>query len=398
MFYIYIIKRFFESVAISPLIYIGRLFYKSCLFQKEYKIIFFFPFYHIGGAEKVHAQIAAAVGNSNCLIIFTKRSGNNLFLEQFKKSNCDIIDISKFTDNKWLYPITIIYRGIISANINNQKNKPIIFNGQSNFGYKVSPWIKSSIHQIELIHSFNSFSWIRLPFIPFYASSIMISKIRITDHLTQYQKLGVPKKYNERIKYILNGINLPSTLKLTKNNEAVFKVLYVGRGTAEKRVHLIAQMANMLSDSQSNIQFHFAGELKESIPTTLHPACYFYGNIKDENILNTIYQEVQVLILTSCTEGFPMVIMEAMANGCAILSTPVGDIPIHVQNNVNGCLLSSVTNEDTIIKEGVLYIKKLFEDRILLKKIRENNIQYAKNNFDIKKFNTQYKELIDRYT
>ena len=89
MFYTYIIKRFIEDIYLFPLILIERILYKKLSFSKEYKIIFFFPFYHVGGAEKVHAQVAMAVGNSNCLIIFTKKSQNNLFLEQFKKSNCD---------------------------------------------------------------------------------------------------------------------------------------------------------------------------------------------------------------------------------------------------------------------------------------------------------------------
>jgi hypothetical protein len=38
--------------------------------KKEYRVFFFFPFYHTGGAEKVHAQIANATGGNDCIIFF----------------------------------------------------------------------------------------------------------------------------------------------------------------------------------------------------------------------------------------------------------------------------------------------------------------------------------------
>ena len=46
---------------------------------------------------------------------------------------------SKFTDHKEFYFLNLIFRGIVSGYINKQKEKPIVFNGQCNFGYKISP-------------------------------------------------------------------------------------------------------------------------------------------------------------------------------------------------------------------------------------------------------------------
>jgi hypothetical protein len=79
-------------------------------FKKRISYIFFFPFYHTGGAEKVHAQIANATGGNDCIIFFTKRSVDDRFLNDFVKTGCEIKDISKLTDNKWLYFLNLFYR------------------------------------------------------------------------------------------------------------------------------------------------------------------------------------------------------------------------------------------------------------------------------------------------
>src|SRR5687768_9146337 len=116
-----------------PFILMGRIIAKANPLKKEYETFYFFPFYHIGGAEKVHAQIAKATGDKDCIIFFTRRSANNLFYEEFRQSGCEMKDISRYTDNKWIYFVNIIFRGIISYYINSQKTRPLVFNGQCNF-------------------------------------------------------------------------------------------------------------------------------------------------------------------------------------------------------------------------------------------------------------------------
>ena len=91
-----------------------------------------------------------------------------------------------------------------------------------------------------------------------------------------------------------------------------------------------------------------------------------------------------------------MVIEEGMANGCAILSTPVGDIPYHVKQGVNGFLFSSTDNERLIIEEGVAYVSRLIHDASLLAEVGENNKKYAIENFGIETFNNKYRQLFNQ--
>lgn len=384
-----------EDIFIFPFVVLGRIIAAARPLPKQYTIFYFFPFYHTGGAEKVHAQIINAAGDSDCIIFFTRRSGNSRFYEEFKKSGCTIKDISKYCDNKWLYFLNLIYRGIITGYINKQKMKPAVFNGQSNFGYKISPWVKKGIRQIELIHSLNSFSYIRIPFIPFITDTVMISEKRIEDHKVLYQRYKIPVSYFSKIQHLPNAIKLPGSGHATKN-EQPFIVLYAGRGGIEKRVHLVAKMAAALNKTNPGIQFEMLGDVSSVIDEKKYTFIKFYGNVDNENVIQSIYEKAHVLVITSSTEGFPMVLMEAMANSCAILATPVGDIPLHIKNSVNGYLFSSVNDEKMIVTEGIKTIQEWEKNREEINTIASNNTSYAKHNFSIEKFNSAWQQLLNK--
>ncbi len=359
---------------------------------QEYKVFFFFPFYHTGGAEKVHAQVASATGGNDCIIFFTMTSEDDSFLQDFIRSGCQIRIIANYTDNKWLYFLNLIWRGIVIHYINRQRLKPIVFNGQCNFGYKISPWIKKSIPQVELIHAPCSFSYIRIPFLPFITKTVMISRQTIEFHADLYRRHKIPEQILSRIVYIPNAISLPVSTR--SKPLGYFKVLYAGRATVEKRVELIGRIARELRKVDNSIQFEIMGDVSKVIEAAEYPFIKFHGTIKDDDTINKIYSESHVLILVSIIEGFPMVIMEAMANGCAILATPVGDIPLHVRGGENGFLFTSVTDEASIVEQAVDKIIALKNDPGQLEKMISANIHYAHHNFGIERLNEDYRNLL----
>lgn len=383
-------KRVIESVFIAPFILLGRLIAVLRHPEKQFRIYFFFPFYHTGGAEKVHAQIAQAVGDENCIIYFTKKSGNEAFLNEFRKSGCVIRNISGFTDNKWLYFLNLIFRGIISGYINRQKKRPIVFNGQNNFAYKLSPWVNSDIPQVEIIHSLNTFSFIRIPFLPFITKTIMISKKRIQDHKELYKGYRIPETLLDRIHFIPNAISFPN-VKIEKHFP--LEVLYVGRATEEKRVWLVVQIAKLMQQSNPEIKFSILGDVSDVIDQSLYPYVEFYGNQNDPEMISSIYSRKHVLLLTSTTEGFPMVVMEAMIHGLAILATPVGDIPIHIQDGRNGWLFSTAADESIITREAIEKITFLQGNPLKFDEISLANRNYANEHFGIERFNSDYRNL-----
>jgi glycosyltransferase involved in cell wall biosynthesis len=394
-YHLYIIKRQLEDICIYPFVAFGRQISKAKISHCSYDIIFIFPFYHTGGAEKVHLEIARTFNEKKCLVLFTRKSIDNCFKDQFNKIGHTIIDISKFTDNKFTYWNNLIWRGVISSLINNQKGKTIVFNGQSNFGYKLSRWINPACPQVELIHSFNSFSWIRIPFISHYIKTVMISQKAIEQHIAQYETIQVPSDFKERIIYINNGVEVDLSFISNKLFKSELNVLYVGRATTEKRPALFGKIARHINSNELPIHFQMAGDIEPFMDDTLKKGILFHGAIHDAHKMQELYDKTDILMLTSSEEGFPLVIMEAMARGCVIISTPVGDIPHHVKNDVNGYLFSSSMDEQTILEESLIILKSFHTSRDLLKQISQNNVDYAKKVFDLGNFAETYKKLIE---
>lgn len=79
----------------------------------------------------------------------------------------------------------------------------------------------------------------------------------------------------------------------------------------------------------------------------------FLGN-QDQNVIFSYLKEASALILPSYTEGFPNVVLEAMAHGCPVLATSVGAIPEMLNcdsvNRAGICFdLTSLDNLDVIL-------------------------------------------------
>ena len=387
------VKRKLEEILMMPFVAYGKWKARRQPLKATYDLFCFFSKYELGGAEKVHADIIQCFPDKKIMIFFTRRSGNEKMLHLFAMKNVEIRDISGKTDNKWRYWDNLVWRGICAYYINHQPVKPVVFSGQCNFGYKVFPHIRKDILKAELIHvAEKKFSWITFPYIGVMDKRVMISATIIGRAKEFYRQIGVPDTYAGRIYKIINKTDIPDTLPVREYREPV-KIFYAGRGGYPKRIYLIAEIARQCHRLELPVKFYFAGNFEDELPGDIRPYTVYLGQKEGGREMMALHQEMDVLLMTSASEAFPMVIMEAMANGVVVITTAVGGIPEHITHGENGFLIKA-EEEKEIIRQGIEQIRSLCNDTTLLRTISRNGRTYAEQNFSTAVFCQAYTKLL----
>lgn len=382
------IKLLFEQIIMSPFVMIGRMYGHLFPLKTKHKVFIFFSNADIGGAPKVNAQIAECIKDQQPLIIFSKKPRNNEFRQLFNITGARIIDLHKLIDNKAYHFLNFFYRGVLSSWINKQE-KPVVFGGETIFFYKIIPHLKKDIKCIELCH---------LPTWLHYSIGF-VDRINLRVFSTEYLKREVEKQYEEnhlssvyfhKLYFIENSIDLT---KCEQSENKKLEVVFIGRGSPQKRAHLSAAIAEKMHKANNRVHFSFVGDVEKIIDISKYPYCKFYGNIKDEGLMKKIYQQSDVLLLTSAFEGLPVVVMQMMAYGKVVVSTAVNGIPDYIHHMKNGLLITA-TDEEKIVEEGIKLLRLLITNPALRISLGQQNRKIAEQKFDYQMFCNEYRKLL----
>jgi len=382
------IKRNIELLFLSPFIVIGKCLGYLIAPPIKTSIYLFFPSADIGGSPKVNATILQLLKAQSPLVIFSKYPNNNGFKELFYSANTKILDLHRLIDNKYYHFINVIYRGIISTWINRSEN-PIVLGGECIYFYKVVPHLNKKVKTIELSH-LNTWLNYNQAFIKYIDHRVTSTPNLVRNFEQQYRENKVPEKYLSRLSTIDNWVDIPS---YTTKKEGPFNVLFVGRGAPQKRVPIISAIAEDIMKKQLGITFSFVGDVSHLLSTYVleHAQCYEF--VKEMERLYEIYDQADVLILTSSFEGLPIVIMDMMARGKVVISTAVDGIPDYIEHLKTGLLIEELKNENVIKQKGIEFIEMLFNDKAMLSKIGLEARKTAISKFDRKLFEEKYKAL-----
>ncbi|MES2544059.1 MAG: glycosyltransferase [Bacteroidota bacterium] len=158
-----------------------------------------------------------------------------------------------------------------------------------------------------------------------------------------------------------------------------------------KNHNFLLDIAIIIKKKKPHWSFHLVGndlndfyskELKEKIKNNdLSQNVYIYGAKKD---IPHIIQQSSICVLTSSFEGLPVALLEYGMFKKSVVSTAVGEIPLILNNNENGFVVSSnnteqfveslillIENEDLRVKFGENLYKIIIENHskdIVLKK------------------------------
>jgi glycosyltransferase involved in cell wall biosynthesis len=356
-------------------------------------IFLFFPYLHMGGAEKVHAAIAEALQDQQPWVFIGGYSNSQVFAASFQKSG-KLLDIPHAANHPFYAKRT---RELLSSFISSQKNPRVL--GCANFlFYDLVEMFPANVKCFDLKHEFRLDLDVAIEkkLLPCYLrmdKRVFISKRAIGEMIRFYELNNVSEQYLSRIRHILNYVFVP-VLQPAKAESGPLTVLYAGRGTHEKRVHIVCRIAALAHQKKLPLRFVIAGDVTEAVRYAEYPFVEFLGEIRDEQAMRKIYAEAHVVLITSKREGFPMAIMEGMAQGAVPLSTPVGDVPLHMENGKNGFVTSSIQEEE-VISEMIDRLIALEANRNLLQTTARHAYTYASEHFREAEFVKAYRELFE---
>ncbi|WP_152267592.1 glycosyltransferase family 4 protein [Agriterribacter humi] len=114
------------------------------------------------------------------------------------------------------------------------------------------------------------------------------------------------------------------------------RFLFIGRYERRKGIEEINAVIIKLA-GKYRFSFAFVGPIPENKRLDL-PEMVYHGTIRNREDLQAILAQSDVLVCPSYSEGMPNVILEGMANGCAVIATDVGAVSLLV-NEQNGWLI-----------------------------------------------------------
>jgi glycosyltransferase involved in cell wall biosynthesis len=367
---------------------VGRLFARLFPCYNRSGLFFFFPFCHIGGAERVHADIVTCLAPERPWVFFCKWSPRpGVLREEFGRS-ARVFDWRLRL--KYSYP----FSAWLMAGVVNRHPNAVVFGCNTLFFYKMLPYLAEHVRVVDLLHAFGGgaeeFS---LPVVQRIDSRVVITPQTRDDLIVQYRSNGVDASFVNRIGIIENRVDIPKVCP-EKAAAGALNILFVGRASAEKRVHIAGRVAALCAERGIPVTLTMVGDLVDGVAVADRPLCRFMGEVTDQALVKELYADAHLLLLTSSREGFPLVIMEAMAQGCVPVATDVGGIATHLQTGANGWLIENAADEDMLAEAMCAAIEKLFRDRELLSRLSAAAYDHARENFGGEAFCRRYRSLL----
>jgi glycosyltransferase involved in cell wall biosynthesis len=119
----------------------------------------------------------------------------------------------------------------------------------------------------------------------------------------------------------------------------------VGRLSPEKNIPGFLDVARRLAGKYDHLQFIIVGDGPErygleglTMRLKLDGKVRFTGFVEE---MESIYTSLDILVISSTTEGIPLTALEAMRHGIPVVSTRVGGIPEIIEQGVNGLIVDA---------------------------------------------------------
>ena len=131
---------------------------------------------------------------------------------------------------------------------------------------------------------------------------------------------------------LLSEKDIPNDLRIIKYN-APIKLVYVGYIRYAKGIYTLMEVCKQLKAFGVDFDLNVIGvgelfeELEQFVAENGFDNIHLLGFLESRDDLNRIMYSSDLFIFPSLSEGAPRVVIEAMAHGVPVVSTPVGALP-----------------------------------------------------------------------
>lgn len=115
-----------------------------------------------------------------------------------------------------------------------------------------------------------------------------------------------------------------------------FRLLYVGKWAAMKGVGLLAPIMRELGDG---FELRFTGGGFGNNGPDMPPNMHDLGRLKGPDAVISAMQDADALLFPSRSEGFPMVVVEALSCGLPVVASDIPSLAEAIQDDVTGYLV-----------------------------------------------------------
>ena len=189
------------------------------------------------------------------------------------------------------------------------------------------------------------------------ANGVFLDKFQPNEQLHQPTVIGFAGTYRHAKGYPY----LFETMSLLKDKNIIFKI--AGSGASLENTEVKALFEQYQLDAQ---KVHLLDQISD---------------------MPAFYQAIDAFLMTSITEGFPNVLVEAMASGLPCISTDVGDAKYIVQD------LGSIVpprNAQALADAIFAYVQKTEAEKLALKQATRERVE---QNFSIATVSRQYMQV-----
>ncbi|KAA2235237.1 glycosyltransferase [Salinarimonas soli] len=298
-----------------------------------------------GGAEALLLSILRTLAPAWRIVIVTTEADPHLMTDAFRAASTEIFHLDGFLDEAWRRPF-------LNHLVASRAVTHILSSGSAWFLNSLADVKARASHRVAAINVIHN----EVPDSVFRAA--MNAGATLDHHVAisrQVERLltgaGVPPS---SVTYIPNGIDAAPFAAATERRAGLraefgfgpqeIVLIWAGRLGIEKRPDAFVQIVAALQ-RRLRLRAVIAGDgpLADDVRALAVregalDAITFAGHVTPARIA-ALLTAADMLVLTSAVEGLPLIVLEALAAGCPVAATDVGDIALVVKDGIDGVLV-----------------------------------------------------------